>query len=385
MKPLHIGLLITGAVLAGGLALTLSKPPAFPVAATPPASRVRVSPPAPTPAPAYAHAPAPVAQHAPAKPKPFPPAVTSPAPEFVSPEPVAPQPVYVEPVAPAVRKNKPISVQAKLTPPPPYLPPSRSVPVSAPPQSAAPASDPPSTSVPAAVAPSDTASITKGDEQKLPEPAPPPVPDPAPARHVTLRVGMTFKVRLDQGLSSERDFAGDTFRASLAEPLVVDGLVIAERGARVTGRIVESRRAGRLNGTSAIRLALTTLYTSDGQKVTISTDPWSKQGDSSAGSRRREDRRRGRAGRHYRRPGRRRYGCGDRSGARRGRRYGYGGRYARKAGKRTRRNDHPVPPGIGNDDHRTALTDINCRDSGAPCNWLALRCRRRPARWRPEQ
>ncbi len=283
MKPLHIGLLITGAVLAGGLALTLSKPPAFPVAATPPASRVRVSPPAPTPAPAYAHAPAPVAQHAPAKPKPFPPAVTSPAPEFVSPEPVAPQPVYVEPVAPAVRKNKPISVQAKLTPPPPYLPPSRSVPVSAPPQSAAPASDPPSTSVPAAVAPSDTASITKGDEQKLPEPAPPPVPDPAPARHVTLRVGMTFKVRLDQGLSSERDFAGDTFRASLAEPLVVDGLVIAERGARVTGRIVESRRAGRLNGTSAIRLALTTLYTSDGQKVTISTDPWSKQGDSSAG------------------------------------------------------------------------------------------------------
>jgi hypothetical protein len=94
---------------------------------------------------------------------------------------------------------------------------------------------------------------------------------------------MTFRVRLDQSLSTERDFAGDTFRASLAEPFVVDGLVIAERGARVTGRIVESHKAGRLNGTSAIRLALTTFYTSDGQKVAISTDPWAKQGDSSAG------------------------------------------------------------------------------------------------------
>jgi hypothetical protein len=95
---------------------------------------------------------------------------------------------------------------------------------------------------------------------------------------------MTFKVRLDQSLSTERDFAGDRFQASLAEPFVVDGLVIAERGARVTGRVVESRNAGRLSGMSAIRLAVTTLYTSDGQKVAISTDPWAKQGDSSAGT-----------------------------------------------------------------------------------------------------
>ena len=268
MKPLHVALLMTGAALAGGLAVKMSRPPAFPVAAIPPASRVRVSPPAPIPPPPYARARVPVTQTAPEKPKPFPPAVTSPAPEFVSPEPVAPQPVYVEPVAPAVRKNKPISLQAKLalTPPPPYVPASPSLPAPAPAESAPPAPDSPSVSAPA--------------EQKLPDPA----PEPVPARHVTLRIGMTFRVRLDQSLSTERDFAGDTFRASLAEPLVVDGLVIAERGARVTGRVVESRRAGRLNGTSAIRLSLTTLYTSDGQKVAISTDPWAKQGDSSAGA-----------------------------------------------------------------------------------------------------
>ena len=142
-------------------------------------------------------------------------------------------------------------------------------PAAAPAESATPAPDP--------------LSVSAAIEQKAADPAPQPVPDPAPARHVTLRIGMTFRVRLDQSLSTERDFAGDTFHASLAEPFVVDGLVIAERGARVTGRVVESRKAGRLNGTSAIRLALTTLYTSDGQKVAISTDPWAKQGDSSAG------------------------------------------------------------------------------------------------------
>jgi hypothetical protein len=58
--------------------------------------------------------------------------------------------------------------------------------------------------------------------------------------------------------------AGDTFLASLAEPLVVDGLVIAERGARVTGRVLDAQQA---------LCELATLATSDGQRVAISTGP----------------------------------------------------------------------------------------------------------------
>ncbi len=93
---------------------------------------------------------------------------------------------------------------------------------------------------------------------------------------------MTIPVRLDQSLSSDRNVPGDTFQASLAEPLAVDGLVIAERGARVTGRILDSRNAGRLNGAAAsLELSLTSLSTSDGQRVTISTVPWTKQGGNS--------------------------------------------------------------------------------------------------------
>jgi hypothetical protein len=91
---------------------------------------------------------------------------------------------------------------------------------------------------------------------------------------------MTIPIRVDESLSSERNVAGDTFQASLAEPLVVDGLVIAEKGARVTGRIVDARKAGRVSGSPYLELELGTLATSDGQRIAILTDPWTKQGDS---------------------------------------------------------------------------------------------------------
>ena len=93
--------------------------------------------------------------------------------------------------------------------------------------------------------------------------------------------GMTIPVRVDESLSSDRNVAGDTFQASLAEPLVVDGLVIAEKGARVTGRIVDARRPGRLSGRPCWNWNSAPWPTSDGQRIAISTDPWTKQADSS--------------------------------------------------------------------------------------------------------
>ncbi len=90
---------------------------------------------------------------------------------------------------------------------------------------------------------------------------------------------MTIAVRLNEWLSSERAIAGDTFNASLCEPLIVDGLVIAERGARARGRILGTQRAGRRSGMSSLDLELTMVETADGQKVEISTAPWTKRGD----------------------------------------------------------------------------------------------------------
>jgi len=92
---------------------------------------------------------------------------------------------------------------------------------------------------------------------------------------VTLNAGLVLPVRLVDRLSSERNVPGDVFAATLDQELVVDGFVIAERGARVEGRViaVDRARAGR---PAALALELTMLRTSDGQSVAIQTESYFK-------------------------------------------------------------------------------------------------------------
>jgi hypothetical protein len=243
MKPLHVGLLIVGAALAGGLAVKMTQPQPIVTAYVPaPATPAPVSSP-------------PVK----AAPKTPPPGVVSRRVETFE---AAPPPVWIEPPKPTpvlrttlapkpdVRKNKPILMAKTLPqfrPPTPYVGPA----------------DPPREKAP--------------DPPVVVEAAPPPALPP-PVRQVTLFTGMTIQVRLIESLSSERSVPGDTFDAVLADPLVVDGLVIAERGARVHGRIVEAQRAGWFTGAGLLELELSNLLTSDGQKVSISSDPWATRG-----------------------------------------------------------------------------------------------------------
>jgi len=118
------------------------------------------------------------------------------------------------------------------------------------------------------------------------EPAPQPVEPPAPApppppKQATLKAGTLVPVRLIETISSDKNRPGDTFTGTLDAPLVVDGLVLAERGARVEGKIVESQQAGRIKGLSSIALELTRLNLSDGQHVEITTDSFTKMGPQS--------------------------------------------------------------------------------------------------------
>jgi hypothetical protein len=92
-----------------------------------------------------------------------------------------------------------------------------------------------------------------------------------------MRPGTVLNVRLIDGLSSERNLEGDPFSGSLDQPLVVDGFVIAERGARVQGRVVSSTKAGKVKGVAALSVELTRVHTSDGQNVAIATDPFEKR------------------------------------------------------------------------------------------------------------
>ena len=123
-------------------------------------------------------------------------------------------------------------------------------------------------------------------ERPAPLPTPPartepekvtPVPPSPPEPHrVTLNAGMLIPVRLVDGLSTERNKPGDRFTATLVKELVADDFVIAERGARVEGRVVASG-PGKTNGVAGLTVELTRLDTSDGQSVGIRTESFERR------------------------------------------------------------------------------------------------------------
>jgi hypothetical protein len=103
--------------------------------------------------------------------------------------------------------------------------------------------------------------------QADPAPAPPPVPD-----HITLPAGTFVTVRVDQFLSSDKNKAGDAFSASLARPLVSQGLVVSRRGETLGGQVVDAKKAGRVSGVSHLQISLKSLTLADGQQIPIETE-----------------------------------------------------------------------------------------------------------------
>lgn len=108
--------------------------------------------------------------------------------------------------------------------------------------------------------------------------APPPAREP---KTVTIAAGTPLTVRVNETISTNTNYSGDSFTASLDKPLIVDGFVIADRGARVLGRVTQAEKAGRVKGASELTLALTQIHTTDGQTIAIETTPWTKQGEQS--------------------------------------------------------------------------------------------------------
>ncbi len=102
---------------------------------------------------------------------------------------------------------------------------------------------------------------------------------PAPPHVVTLKAGTMLRVRIGETISASARRAGDRFLATLEEPLVIDGFLIAARGARAEGHIVEAVPAGKVKGVAKLTLELTRIYTTDGQWVALRTESWTKTGN----------------------------------------------------------------------------------------------------------
>jgi len=226
MKPWQVGVLVVVGGIAGGLVVKVterSRPPAPAVAAAP--------------------APAPVVQPAPAPDQPD----AAPA-----------------PVAPSQASSKPKPFHSEKPAPKP-----QPAPVASDPAPAAAAA--PSVPLPTPAAPVQTAAA----EVAPPAPAPAEAvlpPAPPPPRQVTLNAGTLIPVRLIDGLTTERNHPGDLFTGTLDQPLVVEGLVIAERGARVEGLVVNADPGGKTRGVAALSVQLTRIHLSDGQTISVATD-----------------------------------------------------------------------------------------------------------------
>jgi hypothetical protein len=105
-------------------------------------------------------------------------------------------------------------------------------------------------------------------------------PKPHEPQTATIPAGTLLTVRLREALSAETNSNGDTFSATLDQPLIVDGFVLAERGSSARGHIVDLARSGRVKGRSVLALELKSLTTSDGQKIDLETDTFRREGES---------------------------------------------------------------------------------------------------------
>ena len=100
---------------------------------------------------------------------------------------------------------------------------------------------------------------------------------------LTIKSGTYLTVRLNQWLSSDKNQQGDAFTATLEQPVIVDGVVVAQRGQTIAGRVSEAQKAGRVEGTSRLGLQLTDLTLVDGQQAPLQTQMINRNGSTSTG------------------------------------------------------------------------------------------------------
>jgi hypothetical protein len=180
----------------------------------------------------------------------------------------------------------------------PILPPTfaENAPPSAP-APARPASHPPRTPRPeAAPAPSTPPAPSKAPEPETPPaeqpavaapvpaaaPAQPPLPPtPPPPQPVTATIpgGTVVTVRTIDNINSSTSQTGQTFRASLDAPVLVDGRVVVPKGLNVNLKIVTASSAGKFSGASELTVSLDS-FTYQGKTYRLSSSNVQEKGAS---------------------------------------------------------------------------------------------------------
>ena len=103
------------------------------------------------------------------------------------------------------------------------------------------------------------------------EPIAPKAPAPPPPKVATFEEGTKIAVRTTSTLSTKAAKPGEKFMATLEEPLQDGNWVVAAKGAKVEGQVVDSDPGGRVKGVASITVKLTAVTLADGREIDIST------------------------------------------------------------------------------------------------------------------
>jgi hypothetical protein len=109
--------------------------------------------------------------------------------------------------------------------------------------------------------------------------APPAAPPPGASAGLTIPADTRITVRMIDSVDSETSRLGQTYRASLDEPLTVNGQVVAPRGADVLTKLVQDQKSGKIEGRTVLTLALANISI-NGQRVDVTSTDVTQQSNS---------------------------------------------------------------------------------------------------------
>jgi hypothetical protein len=105
-----------------------------------------------------------------------------------------------------------------------------------------------------------------------------------PVAGVTIPTDTTVTIRMIDSVNSETARLGETFRASLDEPIYVNGQEVIPRGADVLTKLVADQQSGKIQGRTVLTLALSTVTVNGRPLDVTSTDVSQESGSRGARS-----------------------------------------------------------------------------------------------------
>ena len=118
---------------------------------------------------------------------------------------------------------------------------------------------------------------------RMPDPPPPPPDQPRnddrvlpPDGAIQLAAGTNIVVRMIDGVDSEKNSVGQTFAASIDEPVMINGQTVIPRGADAVVKLVDAKESGKLTGRTSLTLDLMSVKV-NGRMVDVNTQTVSEE------------------------------------------------------------------------------------------------------------